>query len=252
MTNLIAMSHCPHCDGGHKSPCYAEYVDGYKCFSCGVAKSYNSYRMAVMGRTRPTIKPGLKLPKATNKVPEWPIAILQWLYKYYVFDDVIRKYNIGYVEETNSLLYTVVEDNKVVFGQTRGFPDKKIRTIGVTKLYKVNNNSKTVVIVEDFISAIRIGEVGVDAICLFGTSINDNEIKSILEDYENIIIWLDGDLAGVKGRKTLEKKLNKEISRLKLKFPLRYRQEWSIVSVSSEKDPKCYSNKEIGEYLWII
>jgi 5S rRNA maturation endonuclease (ribonuclease M5) len=205
--------------------------------------------MAVMGRTRPTIKPGLNIPKATNKVPEWPIAILKWLYSYYIFDDVIKKHRIRYVEDTNSLLYTVIKDNEVVFAQTRGFPNKHIRGIGAKQLYKTDNGHNTVVIVEDYISAIRLAENNVDAICLFGTSINDCEIKPILDKWDNVITWLDGDEAGIKGRKTIEKKLNKQINELKLRFPLRYTQNWSILNVSSELDPKEYSDNEIRSKL---
>jgi 5S rRNA maturation endonuclease (ribonuclease M5) len=205
--------------------------------------------MAVMGRTRPTIKPGLKLPKASPKVSEWPVSILKWLYSYYVFDDVIKKHRIGFVEDTNSLLFSVVEDNQVVFAQTRGFPAKHIRGVGAKHLYKIDNEHNTVVIVEDYISAIRLAENGVDTICLFGTSINDSDIKPILSRWDNIMIWLDGDEAGIKGRKTIEKKLNMKINELKTRFPLRYTQNWSIFSVSSEKDPKTYSDTEIKEML---
>lgn len=249
MNKLISMGPCPYCDSGHRSACFATYVDGFKCFSCGVSKSYNSHRMAMMGRTRPTIKPGLIIPKASYKVNEWPVSLLKWLYSYYVFDNIIRNHRLGWVESTNSLLYNVVENNEVVFAQTRGFPNKVIRTIGATKLYKINNGSNTVVIVEDYISAIRLAENGVDSICLFGTSINDNEIKPILDSYYNVIIWLDGDAAGIRGRKTLEKKLNKKINELSKRFPLRYVQNWSTVDITSEKDPKCYSDIEIRRYL---
>ena len=248
VSNLISMGSCPHCDSGHRSACYAEYVDGYKCFSCGVSKSYNSHRMAVMGRTRPTIKPGLNIPKSSPRVSEWPVSILKWLYKYYVFDDVIKKHNISYVEDTNSLLYKVVENNEVVFAQTRKFP-KFIRGVGPKHIYKTNNGHNTVVIVEDYISAIRLAENNVDAICLFGTSINDSDVKPVLDRWDNVVIWLDGDAAGIKGCKSIEKKLNKQINENKLRFPLRYPQEWSIVKIRSEKDPKTYSDNEIKERL---
>ena len=90
------MGVCPHCDGGHKSPCYAEYVDGYKCFSCGVSKSYNNHRMAVMGRTRPTIKKDMHIPNHISNPKLFNVGVLQWLYSYYVFDDLIRKHNISF------------------------------------------------------------------------------------------------------------------------------------------------------------
>jgi 5S rRNA maturation endonuclease (ribonuclease M5) len=205
--------------------------------------------MAVMNRTRPTVKPGLTIPKASLKVSEWPVSVLKWLYSYYVFDDVIKKHKISYIEDSNSILYHVVVGNEVVFAQTRGFPNKHIRGIGAKQLYKVDNGHNTVVIVEDYISAIRLAENNVDAICLFGTSIKDEDIKPILSRWDNVIMWLDGDEAGIKGRKTIEKKLKRQIKELKVKYPLRYPQTWAIFSVSSEKDPKEYSDNEIQERL---
>lgn len=250
MSNLIAMTHCPHCESGYKSPCYAEYVDGYKCFSCGVSKSYNTHRMAMMGRVRPTIKPGLKIPKHSLNVSEWPTDILKWLYSYYVFDDVIKKHSIGYIEDTNSILYKVIEDNEIVFVQTRGFPNKRIRGIGAKHLYKIENGHKTVVLVEDHISAIRLGELGVDVLCLFGTSIQETEIKSILDKYNIIKIWLDEDKAGVDGTEKIIKSLKDQIDKNKQRFPLKYIEEWTILSIESEDDPKTYSDKEMEDYLW--
>ena len=250
MSGYISIGPCPFCDGGHKTGCFVTYENGYKCHSCGVSKSYDKHRLAMMGRKSVTIKKGLVIPKSTRNVAYFPPSILKWLYSYFVFDNVIKKHRISYIEETNSILYRVVEDNEVVFAQTRGFPNKHIRGIGAKQLYKTDNGHNTVVIVEDYISAIRLAENNVDAICLFGTSINDCEIKPILDKWDNVITWLDGDEAGIKGRKTIEKKLNKQINELKLRFPLQYPQNWSIFSIRSEFDPKEYSDKEIGEYLW--
>lgn len=250
MTNLISMSHCPHCDCGHRSACYAEYVDGYKCFSCGVSKSYNNHRMAVMGRTRPTIKKGVNIPQHTRNPQQFAPSVLKWLYGYYVFDDLVEKHRIGYIQSTNSLIYTVVEDNEIVYGQTRRFPDKYIRTIGATKLFKVENGHKHVVIVEDYVSAIRLGELNVDAICLFGTSIQQSEINIILNKYVDISVWLDNDKAGKDGTKKLIKLFNEQIEENKLRFPLKYTQEWSIMVINSENDPKTYSDVELERCLY--
>lgn len=249
MSGYISIGPCPFCEGGHKTGCFVTYENGFKCHSCGVYKSYDKHRLAMMGRKPVTVKKGLIIPKSTRNVAYFPPSILKWLYGFFVFDDVIRKHRVSYIEETNSLLYHVVEDNEVVFAQTRGFPNKCIRGIGAKQLYKVDNGHNTVVIVEDYISAIRLAENNVDAICLFGTSIKDGDIKPILDRWDSIIIWLDGDAAGIKGRKTIEKKLNKKINELKLRFALRYTQNWAILSVRSTKDPKTYSDTELKEML---
>ena len=250
MSNLLSMSHCPHCGGGHKSACYAEYVDGYKCFSCGISKSYSNHRMAMMGRGRIEVKNGVNIPQHTRNPQQFTPNVLKWLYKYYVFDNLIKKHRIGHVEETNSFLYQVVDCNEIVFAQTRSFPGKMIKGIGAKQLYTIKNGSKKVVIVEDYISAIRIAELGMDAICLFGTSINHTEIKDILDNYTSIYVWLDDDDAGIRGSKKLLKVFNEYVYENKLRFPLQYIDDWSIIKVTSKNDPKTYSDEELKRRLY--
>ena len=243
------MGPCRFCNGGHKSPCYAEYVDGYKCFSCGVSKSYNNHRMAVMGRERLTIKKDMYIPKHIRNPGQFSVEVLKWLYSYFVFDDLIRKHNISYIEDGNKLLMQVVEDNTVVFAQTREFPEKRILGIGDKQLYKIKTGSKKLIIVEDYISAIRIGEF-CDCYCLFGTYLQPSELKDILENYNDISVWLDNDKAGITGSKNMLKQLNEQTKENKTRFPLKYTKEWAINNIVSLKDPKCYSSKEIERRIY--
>jgi len=124
------------------------------------------------------------------------VKVLKWLYGYYVFKDLIRKHRIGYIEAGRKLLLPIVIDNEIVFAQTRDVPDKHINTEGDKQLYKIKTGSKRLILVEDYISAIRIGEL-CDVYCLFGTYIQPHEIKLILDEYNYVSVWLDGDKAGV-------------------------------------------------------
>ena len=249
VSNLLSMGPCSHCGGGHKSPCYAEYVDGYKCFSCGASKSYNNHRMSLMGRTRISIKRGVNIPTHSLRPSEWPVKVLKWLYGYYVFEDLIRKHRIGYIEAGRKLLLPVVIDNEIVFAQTRDVPDKHINTEGDKQLYKIKTGSKKLILVEDYISAIRIGEL-CDCYCLFGTYIQPSEIKLILDKYTDINVWLDNDKAGIDGAKKMLNMFDKQINENKLRFPLKYTQEYAITNISTEEDPKCYSTKEIEGVIY--
>lgn len=251
MSNLESVGVCPYCDNGHKTGCFAMYTDGYKCHSCHKYKSYSNHYMTVMGRSRVHIKIGITLPTFTKKVSRFSVIALKGLYDYYVFDDLIYKYNIGYIESKGELMFPVIKDNEIVFAQTRSYPGKRIRGRGEKKLFKISNGSKDVVIVEDYISAIRLGELNIDAICLFGTYINNSEIPSILDKYNTIRLWFDSDAAGDKARKLIPEQFSKKIKENKSRFPLKYMEEWSIIIINSEKDPKSYSDKELEERLWV-
>lgn len=255
MSSLLSMGVCPKCDGGHKSPCYAEYDDGYKCFSCGLYKSYDNHRKAMMGLSsyKPVvINKDMYVPKHTRNTREFSPQILKWLYSFYVYDKLIKKHHIGYVADTgdwgDSVLLPVIKDNEMVFVTRRFFPDKRVLGIGEKQVYKIKNGNKKLIIVEDYISAIRVEDFG-DVYCLFGTYLNKTEIPTILDGYNEIIIWLDGDDAGIKGADKLIKQLNYQIRENKRRFPLKYLGDWTITVIKSEEDPKFYSPKEMERYI---
>ena len=255
MSNLISIGICPHCDGGHKTGCYAEYADGYKCFSCGISKSFDSHRMAIMGKAalRPiTMAKDMYVPKHTRNTREFSPQVLKWLYSYYVYDKLIKKHRIGYVGDTgewgDSLLLPVIDDGEIVFVTRRFFPNKRVLGIGTKQPYKIKNGNKRVILVEDYISAIRLEEFA-DVYCLFGTYLNRGEVKPLLDEYDEVILWLDGDEAGRKGVKNITKQLNYKINENKRKFPLKYPKGWSIVNITSKEDPKYYSPTQVKEFL---
>lgn len=254
MTNLVSTGVCPYCGGGVNTPCFAEYTNGYKCFSCGISKSYDSFRTAVMGKAaKPTIAKDMFLPEYDTNIRHFSPRVLEWLYSYYVFDDMIRKHHIGYIEATadhnESLILPVIKDNKVVYAVRRYFPDKFVLGIGDKQVYKIKNGNKKLIIVEDHISAIRMAEHG-DVYCLFGTYLNKADIPALLDEYRDIIIWLDGDDAGKKGSRKLLNDLNWQISNNKWRYPLKYTNEWTLTIIETDEDPKFYSDSEIQGYLY--
>ena len=255
MSNLVSMSSCPHCLGGTKTACFATYTNGYKCFSCGIAKSFDSHRMAIMGKAafKPvTVKSGVYIPKHTRNPKEFSPGVLKWLYSYYVYDKLIRKHRIGYVGDAgdwgDSLLLPVIKDNEMVFVTRRFFPDKRVLGIGTKQPYKINNGNKRVILVEDYISAIRVAEYA-DVWCLFGTYLDRSHVDELLNNYSEITLWLDGDEAGEKGVKNITKQLNYKIKDKMRRFPLRYTEGWSILNITTEKDPKAYSPTQIRKLL---
>jgi hypothetical protein len=199
-----------------------------------------------------TMGKDMYVPKHTRNPREFSPQVLKWLYSYYVFDELIRKHKIGYVADTgdwgDSILLPVVKDNEIVFVTRRFFPEKKVLGIGEKQLYKIKTGSKTLILVEDYISAIRLEEYG-DVYCLFGTYLNRTEVPAILNEYDEIVVWLDGDDAGIKGTKNIVKQLGYQIQENKRRFPLKYPKGWSINTIQSREDPKFYSSREIGRYL---
>jgi hypothetical protein len=255
---LIEKTVCPHCDSGHNTPCFAVYTDGYKCFSCGKFKQQDDKFRAYRPKNLKSSKE-FQLPKIITNPEKFGTDMLKWLYDAYVFEDLIKKYGIGYIPheiygktEGESLIFPVFGPrNKLLFYQRRFFPKKEIYSVGPKEHFIVKRNlkrQKKLVMVEDYLSTIRIGEI-CDCLCLFGTNLKPNIIKDLLDEYEDIIIWLDNDDAGITGRTKIHKFLNTEILRLKKYYSFKYRKSFRIQQINSERDPKYYSNEEIRQLI---
>ena len=75
------------------------------------------------------------------------------------------------------------------------------------KVHRFEDNHKTVVLTEDYISAVRVHQCGVDSWCLFGTTLNYSDVELLLNNYNKIYIWLDGDKPGRDGAAKITKSI---------------------------------------------
>lgn len=237
---LIEMSHCPFCDSGHTSPCFARYTDGYKCFTCGAWKQADRSFIEA-----PVIKNTINMPEHEHNPKRFRVDSLKWLYQYYLTDEVIRKRWILEAKD-GSLMFPAIIDGEIDFYVRRWLDTKRIRNVGNKPRY-IMGEGKTIVIVEDFISAIRVAE-HTSTLCLFGTKCNKDTINHILTNYDRIVLWLDGDKAGQDASYVLQSYIRKAHYWLKKKrtfedFKL------SMCNIKSELDPKCYSDSVINLYM---
>lgn len=97
---------------------------------------------------------------------------------------------------------------------------------------RYGNHGTTLVLVEDALSALKIGRQ-TDAMPLLGTSIPRSRLASLKASYEQLIIWLDSD-------KWREARAIADAAAL-LGFKAK--------TVFTPKDPKTYTDEEIREFL---
>ncbi len=256
MSELVSMGICPFCKGGENTPCFATYSNGYFCFSCGKKKSTDKALYAF----RPNLKTAdskLNVPINTQNIKEFSPQVLSWLYKYYVYEDLIRKYNISFVPfaefgvfKGESLLFPHMKGGELVGYQRRFFPDKQFITAGSREIPFLicNHDTNMIVLVEDFISAIRVAEF-TNVLCLTGTKLSYNALLYIVKFYSNIQLWLDNDGPGIESAKAIEEQVIKRM-RTHLKYNAFAVKEESIVNiVNTEKQPKEHSNNEITNII---
>lgn len=245
MTLLSNSKDCPHCGSDHTSRPYCVYVNGTFCFACGHRKisdrSFSQSKRLVSSEL-------VSLPEFNDNPSTFSLESLQWLYQYYIYEDLIRSYRI--VETAGpSLLFPVLKDNDLIMYQQRRMDRKYITTNGPkTYMYSKTPECDTLVIVEDFISCVRVGEV-YPSLCLFGTSLSYEEQQRIVEKYRRIVLWLDPDEAGQTAAKKIGDSLNKIISKYMNKYAFAVREQKTIENNLTNNQPKCYTKSILGELL---
>ena len=242
---------CPKCrENGrdNRGDNLVSYSDGgAHCFSCG----YHIHPKHYIPKTQ-TIEHKTLLPRDFTR--EVPAAALRWLLQYglpYTY----WKDQIGFSPKEERLVFLVGKPLQFSIGRYVGNAEVKPRKWYVwgdshrhcevvrprdCEVVVGNTNSDTrprsVVLVEDLISAHKIATSGssVAAIPLFGVEIHKPHLYYLMQEADNVVMWLDQDQAGSIMRKAahLQGLLNVPVS-----------------VVSSTKDPKELSFNEINERL---
>lgn len=232
---------CKWCGPGHENSCYIVYTDGAHCYSCGKFERQDADFNFLPKRR------AVYVPEIIYNPKQFSLNVLTWLNSYFIYDDLIKLHNIGYVPASEN------HDESLIFPikgtgdfQRRFFPKAFYSSEGVKKhIFECGPTNYTrSVICEDFISSVRIGAAGYNTLCLFGTSANAEQLRHILTKYTGTVrIWLDPDEAGIEA----SKKLTKVLQNSQAKFP--FSKPLNIVTITSEKQPKEYTNAKICEIL---
>lgn len=168
---------------------------------------------------------------------------LMWLYKY-ITDEDIYYHKIGYSTTLNRVIFPVYEGTTLVCWQGRylGKVDAYHPKYNTEKqkgskhiYFKVVNEvvkNTTVVLVEDYMSAIKVGNF-TDCWALLGSYIPDDLMYILKKEYTNVVIWLDANM---------------------LKAATKYQKRFFMFGVPcrvyySVQDPKEYSLGEIERRL---
>ena len=173
-----------------------------------------------------------------------PLEGRLWLYSNGITEKLKTKYNIGYSERLRRVVMPVydTEDNLIWFqcrALLKGQKPKYMQPSGdkgsVVFKSTTNKNSGTegtIVVVEDIMSAIRVGELA-STISLLGTKADTSQINT-LSRYSTVITWLDSDKAGRNGSKTIRQAVGLLTN---------------TKDIVTELDPKSYSKQQIEKIL---
>lgn len=220
---------CPSSDG------CTQYLDNgmFKCFSCG--KFWWDKTKTFSNVERPK-KANEGFPRDfTFNIPE---VHKKWYSKHDLTDDDCP---FGWSDAYQRIIIPFFSEEEDFWIGRSVHPnqDKKYHCPAGQKYYPYMYNSRVeydrLVLTEDVLSAIKVGKSEpLHAWALLGT-FKPKVLEYIKQLSPNkIIIWLDGDKAGILGARKL-------FNDLSLKYDCRI--------IQTEKDPKCYSIAEVRELL---
>ena len=214
----MSRSQCPDCNASRG---LAVYVKNTYCFSCHKKTPFRSLIKNYYTNKYEIVLDDIeKLPNRCRKV----------LSNYYLTELHESAYNISYSPKLDRILFYVC-DSVWARAMDNTKKDKWLKIAGNTKHTLIPNQSwpDTVCIVEDIISGIRCADI-MSTIVLCGTNYKTDEFKDLIQNYKNVILALDADEAG----KSISEQFIKDYKLLK-----------HIYQVRNNKDPKCYSLREL-------
>lgn len=222
---------CPRCaergnDRSHNN--LHEYPSAFHCFGCGYHKrktDVNSIKRLLNSANIQDNAAKFDLQLSANLSAK----ALKWLYNYQLYDSEIANFKYDYSKELLILYYA---DE---YYQGRNFnPDVKAKYVshGIKPFILYGNDSNTIVLTEDIISAIKVGRQFTGSPMLGATPLKRTE--TYLKPFKNVCLWLDKDKAkeSVKIARNLSERISKQVS-----------------VVVTEYDPKEYSNIEIKNII---
>lgn len=219
MPNHNSCNNCKSSDGVYL------YSDGSYCFVCKQKQfTKNNKRDLEYSEEAPTFP--------TNLTNVFPPEELLWFSKYKITSQLRNKYNIKFDRDSKRIFLPVYSGDAIVYYQMRSLYNKTVKYKNPRFLSKhvfyCGKESTVLVIVEDIISAIRVGQQ-FETVALLGTSWHPSAYKYLLGKTK-CYIWLDKDAE----HKSLV--LSRELNKINL---------CTVNSIVSEKDPKCYTDEEI-------
>lgn len=254
MTNRVICTTC------NRDDATASYPNGIYCFRCQITHwTKQKPEKPFFPDLKPlgTISDEVVLPQSFTQ--EIPKEGLHWLYKHGITDDLIKDYNIGYVKNevvrVPGSSFTARLKNRIILpfcihrmdgpdiikwyqARALGGEEPKYITIGTKSPYMIRGylNDDPMVITEDILSAIRISDIkGFKSTALCGTSLSDADLLTFQKTYDTIILWLDNDDAGIKGRNKLAKRFELYGTR--------------VIKIINPKEAKQCFRKELNEIL---
>jgi len=246
---------CPNDCGTDKSVIVNHNSDYYHagCFRCDFKeyhwKGYQTLaqlqHIQEMNNVAKEQTKHLSLPEDTSYDESlWPTEARLWLYQASIYGARRESASIGYSAKSGRIVLPVYQEGKLSYYQLRRIFGDQPKYLGPSidrehllywRLPNVEHprlSRRCVVLVEDILSCIRVGE-HIPCASLLGTKMSTQQAAALAQ-YETVITWLDSDLAGVTGAVAIRRALSLVCN---------------TDNILTSNDPKLLSNSEINFHI---
>lgn len=205
--------------GADNSQLVSHTEKGYHrhCFRCGVSNfeghGIRSIELIERHKKERAIKREAIVQLPEDFTLDVPQRAAVWYYKYGISAELAASYGIGYTPELDRIVLPVFEDEELIAVQMRAVDPwrkpKYLNPIGPkvsSAIFESAPATGVTVVVEDILSAIKVGRVH-QATSILGTNMTDARALKIASRNHTALLWLDGDRAGIKGTIPAERQL---------------------------------------------
>lgn len=174
-----------------------------------------------------------------------PLRAINWLITTNaLYTEELINHRIGYSQSRDLLIFPIYgANNDLLMWQGRYFGDNpnhpKWKTYGnvkdilhIIKPSRGSNYANTIILVEDIVSAIKVGRI-YHAAPLFGSVVHPEFVQRLRKIYDNLGIWLDFD----------KKKES-------IKAAIRYSTSMNTFVISTACDPKLYASHALSQFIY--
>lgn len=232
-----------YCHGDSNSLKIERKEDGSihaKCFRCGSWGIHNAKIKTFKLNFDTDSKPP-KEEKLEYNLDRWPGRALHWVKQYTLTDYELVEYGFGYSEARKRVIIPIWWADEKVGWQARKIYDDDPGPKYITHaksppgfMLKGVFNREEIVLVEDVISCIKVGRT-TPAVAMLSTN-PTSTLMDYVKTFSNYKIWLDMD--------------NPQVIRQALKLLKSLNVFGNTKLIISPKDPKCYSDIEIRNWLY--
>lgn len=178
------------------------------CHNCGLSGFYsNSFFNVTKHKENPKFgsKKSILFPEDyITDWEQWPTLARAWVRKSGITQEECTQYGIGYSREFGRVVLSIRDEDtgkllcvqqRKIFPHDQG-PKYLTEKVPGFKGVHLRKDYNIIVIVEDYLSAIRVRRFA-SAYCLLGTNLSD---WSVFSNYKKVLVWLDNDIPAVKVR----------------------------------------------------